>query len=209
MEMKNKNANTMMWVSYWIEHVDPSIECSEVWAEQQDNGKWRCDIDLPLINKVVTSISSTQVNAMKNASDRAAKLINEYMKNHPELKIRNMFKGKEWTFEEDEYGNFRSAGLSERARAREEKQMQYIMEESLKAVRKAIDRIKKVNGSDKGIFIQVMDKAIFGKDADKEKITLKIWETFQKEYNYEIMGVNWAEFRDSVIAIGYTFPEKD
>lgn len=32
---------------------------------------------------------------MKNASDKAAKLINEYMKEHPELVVRNIFKGKE------------------------------------------------------------------------------------------------------------------
>ena len=209
MKNKSKSATTMMWVSYWIEKVDPSNEGAEIWAEQQEDGKWRCDIELPIINKIVTSISKTQTNAMKNASDRAANLIDEYMKDHPEMEIRNMFKGKEWIFTEDENGKFLSAGLSSRARERDGRQMKFIMEESLKAVRKAIDRIKRVNGSDKGLFIQVMDKSIFGKNATKENITMRIWDTFQKEYNYEIMGVNWAEFRDSVIAIGYTFPNID
>ena len=95
MKKKNKSAPTMMWVEYWVEHVDPSQDMFEIWADALPNGKWKCEIELPLINKTVKSIATTQVNAMKNASDKAAKLINEYMKEHPELVVRNMFKGKE------------------------------------------------------------------------------------------------------------------
>lgn len=80
---------------------------------------------------------------MKNASDKAAKLINAYMNEHPELKIRNMFKGQEWIFTEDENGKFKCAGRSPRMRVREGKQLQFIMTEFSKAMEKAILRIKK------------------------------------------------------------------
>ena len=93
MKKTTKSATTMMWVEYWVEHVNPSKDMFEIWADELPNGKCKCEIELPLINQTVKSISTTQVNAMKNASDKAAKLINAYMNEHPELKIRNMFKG--------------------------------------------------------------------------------------------------------------------
>ena len=67
MKKKNKSATTMMWVEYWVEHVDPSQDMFEIWADELQNGKWKCEIELPLINQTVKSISTTQVNAMKNA----------------------------------------------------------------------------------------------------------------------------------------------
>lgn len=82
----------------------------EIWADELPNGKWKYKIELPLINQTVKSISTTQVNAMKNASDKAAKRINANMQQHPELKIRNMFKGQEWIFTEDENARFKCAG---------------------------------------------------------------------------------------------------
>lgn len=49
---------------------------------------------------------------MFNASEKVAKLIDEYMKNHPELKIINRFKGNRWEINGDENGNFLSMGMS-------------------------------------------------------------------------------------------------
>ena len=96
----------MMWVAYWIEHAHPTQEMVEIWADEIENKKWKCEIELPLINKTVVSVSTTQVNAMKNASDKAAKLIDEYMKNHPELKWKNPYKKGGWVFVEDANGKF-------------------------------------------------------------------------------------------------------
>lgn len=204
MKKKNKSATTMMWVEYWIEHVDPSQDMFEIWADALPNGKWKCEIELPLINKTVKSIATTQVNAMKNASDKAAKFINEYMKEHPELIVRNMFKGKEWVFEEDESGNFKSAGRSSRMRAREGKQLQWMMEESSKAVEKAISRIKKVNGSTKNLFIQAIDKSFFKEDDSIEDIQTKIRNKMLGDStDWWISWVSTSIAENCVIAVGY------
>ena len=61
---KNKSATTMMWVEYWVEHVDPSQDMFEIWADALPNGKWKCEIELPLINKTVKSIATTHVETM-------------------------------------------------------------------------------------------------------------------------------------------------
>ena len=84
----------------------------ELTADKYDDYRWICEINLPLINETVKSISEKEINAMLNASEKAAKLIDEYMKNHPELEIRNMFKGKRWEINGDENGKFLSMGMS-------------------------------------------------------------------------------------------------
>ena len=114
-----KNANNIMWVEYWIRKAHPSFEEYELYAEKYDNYRWICEIELPLINKTVKSISEKEVNAMLNASEKAAKLINEYMKEHPELVIKNSFKGKRWEIVSDENGKFLSMGKIGRASCRE------------------------------------------------------------------------------------------
>ena len=50
MKKATKSATTMMWVEYWIEHVNPSQDMFAIWADELPNGKWKCEIELPLIN---------------------------------------------------------------------------------------------------------------------------------------------------------------
>ena len=53
--------------------------------------------DIPTVNKTAKSVSTTEVNAMLNAAKQARKLINEYLKDHPELKnIVDKYWAKDW-----------------------------------------------------------------------------------------------------------------
>ena len=69
-----KNANNIMWAEYWIQKAHPSFEDYELSASKYDDYRWICEIELPLINKTVKSISEKEVNAMFNASEKAANL---------------------------------------------------------------------------------------------------------------------------------------
>lgn len=208
MKKATKSATTMMWVEYWVEHVNPSQDMFEIWTDELPNGKWKCEIELPLINQTVKSISATQVNAMKNASDKAAKLINAYMSEHPELKIRNMFKGQEWIFTEDENGRFKCAGRSPRMRAREGKQLQFIMTESSKAMEKAILRIKKVNGSVKNLFVQAIDKSFFKENDSIEDMQRKIRNKMLGDSSdWYISWISTSIVENCIVAVGYIWED--
>ena len=104
-----KSANDIMWVEYWIEQcseqpdilnklsdvdldIDESRQHEEaIFAEPYQNNTWICSIDLPLVGETVEAVATTEINAMINASEKASKLIDEYLEWHPELKIRNIF----------------------------------------------------------------------------------------------------------------------
>ena len=135
-----------MWVEYWINHVNKNDE-AEIWADKYDDYRWECKIELPLIDQEVSSIALSQINAMVNACEKANDLIEKYMAVHPELIIRNMFKGKQWQIIGDENGNFKSMGMSPKMRKAEGKQMMKMRDESLNAVKKAISKIAKINGT--------------------------------------------------------------
>ena len=203
-----KNANNIMWVEYWIRKAHPSFEEYELYAERYDDYRWICEIELPLINKTVKSISEKEVNAMLNASEKAAKLINEYMKEHPELVIKNSFKGKRWEIVSDENGKFLSMGMSSAWRREQGKQMEKMTKDSLEAVKKAIKRIAKINGTSKNLFIQVLDQSLFDEDKPIRDIMYEVNDKIENDYHMTNMTVCYDKDGDSVIVVGYTFPSE-
>ena len=203
-----KNANNIMWVEYWIRKAHPSFEDYELYAERYDDYRWICEIELPLINKTVKSISEKEVNAMLNASEKAAKLIDEYMKEHPELVIRNSFKGKRWEIVSDETGKFLSMGMSSAWRREQGKQMEKMTKDSLEAVKKAIKRIAKINGTSKNLFIQVLDQSLFDEDKPIRDIMYEVNDKIENDYHMTNMTVCYDKDGDSVIVVGYTFPSE-
>lgn len=181
--MENKtikqNANNIMWVEYWIQKAHPSFEDYELFAERYDDYRWICEIKLPLIEKSVKSISEKEVNAMLNASEKAAKLIDEYMKEHPELKIINRFKGKRWEIVSDE------------------------------TVKKAIKKLAKINGTSKNLYIQVLDQSFFDDNMTVKEILEEVNDKIEKEDHTTQCTVCYDKDGDSVIVVGYTLPSSE
>ena len=204
-----KNANNIMWVEYWIRKAHPSFEEYELYAERYDDYRWICEIELPLINKTVKSISEKEVNAMLNASEKAAKLINEYMKEHPELVIKNSFKGKRWEIVSDENGKFLSMGMSSAWRREQGKQMEKMTRDSLETIKKAIKKLAKINGTSKNLFIQVLDQSLFDEDKSIQDIMYEVNDKIENDYHMSNMTVCYDKDGDSVIVVGYTFPSKE
>ena len=204
-----KNANNMMWVEYWINKANPSNAEQEIYAEKYDEFRWICKIDLPLINETVESISAKEINAMLNASKKAAVLIDEYMKEHPELAIINRFKGKRWEICGDKDGRYICSGMSNAWRQEQAKQIQKMDEESIEAVKKSIKKISKIRGSDNNLFIQVLDQSLFADDASIDDIIEEASEKIQKEYPMISLMVAYDKESGSVIAVGYTLPSKE
>ena len=203
----NKSANKYFWVTYWLEKFGPSFEEAEVTAEQREDGKWVCQIQIPLVNKTVKSVSTTEINALYNASEKAATLIDEYLLSHPELVVKNRFKRGHYEFKETPDGKFKYAGLTSEYRQKEGDKMLKMMTDSFKAVERAIARIKTINGSDKGLFIQVVDKTCFSKESDEREIQSKVYDIINNEYG-DYMGVGSVIIENHVITVGYTFERK-
>lgn len=195
-----------MWVEYWIRKAHPSFEEYELFAEKFDDCRWICEIKLPLINKTVKSISEKEVNAMLNASTKAAKLIDEYMKDHPELKIINRFKGKRWEIVSDETGKFISMGMSNAWRRELGKQMEKMTEDSLKTIKKAIKKLAKINGTSKNLFIQVLDQSLFDDNMTVKEILKEVNDKIENEYHTTQCSVCYDIDGGSIIMVGYTFP---
>ena len=195
-----------MWVEYWIRKAHPSFKDYILTAEKYDDYRWICEIELPLINKTVKSISEKEVYAMLNASEKAAKLIDEYMNNHPELEIINRFKGKRWEINGDENGKLLSMEMNKVWREELGKQTMKMTRDSLETVKKAIKKIAKINGTSKNLFIQVLDQSLFDDHKTIEEIMHEINDKIENDYHMSNMTVCYDKDGDSVIVVGYTFP---
>ena len=212
-----KNANKIMWVQYWLGHYEKPSERrdnskrkrfpkgeDEIIAKPTSDNKWVCEIDIPLVNKTVKAVATTEINAMLNASNKAAKLIDEYLENHPELNVFNRFKNGHWQIIGDENGNYIRMGMSPEASKRNKMQLDKMVMDSFKAVENAIARLEKILGYNKDLFIQVLDKNLFQSKKDMLNLTKSIAKTLMEGYGVTVYAVNCLETADRIIAIGYT-----
>ena len=206
MKTTKQNANNIMWVEYWIRKAHPSFEEYVLSAERYDDSRWICEIKLPVMGKTIKSISKTEVAAMINASNKAAKLIDECMKNHPEMVIRNRFKGKRWEIESDEDGRFLTISMNSDWRNRQDKQLKMIADGMLETIKKAVKKLAKINGSSEDLFIQVLDKSLFDKNMSIDDIVSKIDSRLEKEYQTTQLPVCYGIDGNSIIVIGYMVP---
>lgn len=202
MEKIRKNANNIMWVEYWIRKAHPSCADYELYAEKYDESRWICEIKLPLINKTVRSISDEEVKALLNASNKASKLIDEYMKEHPELEITNSYKSKRWEVTSDENGRVKSIGMSVEWRKRLGRQTQKKVELSAVTITKALEKINKINNTTEGLFVKAYDVKLFGNKTGEE-IDNQVYEMTRKEYSESLNTCSISVGDDFVIVIGY------
>jgi len=93
-------------------------------------------------------------------------------------------------------------------RAREGKQLQFIMTESSKAMEKAILRIKKVNGSVKNLFIQAIDKSFFEENDSIEDMQRKIrHKMLGDSSDWYISWISTSIVENCVVGVGYIWED--
>ena len=206
-EKTKTNASNIKWVEYWIQKAHSSFENYQLTATKCDEHRWICEIELPLINKTIKATSEKEVNAMLNAAEKAAKLINQYMEAHPELKILNRFKDEHWEIESDETGKLLSIGAKEDLR-KQPGTMTKLAIDTLETVRKSIEKIVETNGESNNLFIQVLDRSLFDKDKTIEEIIHEVSEKIEKDYHMSCIVACGCKGGNSVIVVGTSPKEK-
>lgn len=206
--MKNKSANNIVWVEYWILKVDPTQE-AEIFADQTPDGNWKCEIELPLINQTVCSIAKTQVDAMIKTADQAAKIINDYMSAHQELNIKNIYTNGHYEIVEDEKGNFLSIEVNSEHRRKESKKMVNAISKTLDIIGNAVEKIEKISYLNKNIFIQVVDKSVFPDNLDDTEISDMIDDNIRQVYGYGYQGFAATIRNNLIINVGYIIDPKE
>ncbi len=198
-----KKANKIRFVEDWIGHIKEHDGLYCVEAIQQDNGKWLCEIELPLVNKTVRATSSDEIRAMIRVADKATKLIQEHLKDNPDIKCRPLHTYRHWEVAYHKLGGV-EIRLSKEYRETLSKGFQKANEETIKAIQKMMKRLAKINGSSKGMCVQIFDKELFGDNPNIDKIAIKLSKDFDKTYDVKSMPEYFAIDNDNVIMVnGY------
>ena len=198
--MTTKKANKIVWVERWNRCFGGNDSIS---AEKIQDGKWVCKIKLPLIKKTIKVTSKTEVNAMLNSADKAVKLIKEHINEHKEIEFPPLSSCRYYEIVGNENGEYQYKGLTDEGRKKNGAALLKIKEESLKAVQKAIARIRKINRSTKNMFIQAIDRSLFPEEMNDKEIAFSMFEkNINQNDNYASISV---EVRDGfVISVGYS-----
>ena len=198
-----KTANKVVYVGHWLILYGNGKQLDGVSASKTQNGRWACEIELPLVNQTVKAVSSTEINAMLNASEKAYLLIKEYLYKHQDVKFYKMSEIRHYEFYTDEYGIVGIKNNSEYRKKRGEEMLKMQLD-CAKAVEKAVTRIKKINGTDKNLFVQVIDKSFFQKEDTIEDMQRKIAnKLLDGNMNWFISWQSTTTVGNCVVAIGY------
>lgn len=190
-----KKANKAAVVERWVMMYSDSQEDYEgITANQLPTNKWESVIELPLINKTVSATANSQINAILKASDEAYKLIKDYLKEHPDTKFfpLSYFRGYEIKEVVIRVPNSRFGGeyvdsyvtieRNEKARKKNYDKLNQIMAQTISAIQKAMDRLERINGSIKNVFIEILDESLFDETVNEDVIPESICAHIEKNY---------------------------
>lgn len=196
-------ANNIVWVEYWINQVNPSSEEYEITAEQLDNGKWICEIELPLVGKTVNTFSETEINTVLDAADIASKYIDEYMSNNADQVIKNPYIGEDLVIESDENGEITFVGPSYEQRQELNKLFDSFTNKLIIAASDAMKELPKKYRSNVGVVVKILDKSLFGDDLLESELEFKVRKYLNNDTNVKDQIVCYDDASESIIIVGY------
>ena len=201
-KQKTKSANKTVYIDHWLTwYGEPNND--GVTATQLPDGRWECELKLPLINQTVKSVAKTAANAMENASNKAIPFVEKYLSVHPEINFisRSLIHHYEFYVDESGTTNFkRNAEYSKKI----SDDMLKMQLECTKAMEKAVKRIQRINGNSKNLFVQVIDKSFFEEDDTIEDIQRKInRKLFGDSCDWFICWQTTSIIDNCVVAVGH------
>lgn len=209
--MKKYKANKIRLVESIVNHYSNDKDhYFNIEANELPSGKWCCEINIPAMSIAIKAISKTEVGSMLKGADEAYKQIKSFISNNQDFKEISMRQERHWEIECDDNGNFMSMHLNSEYRKKIGLQMQNDMFETISAVEKAVKKIKTINGTDKNLFIQVIDKSFFQEKDSIEDIQQKIndkifgGETDKNPLKHLISWQIGSISGNCVLAVGYT-----
>ncbi len=159
-KLQKRNANKVVWVEYWIEHMDQQRTKESINAEKDNNGLYICTINLPIMNDSVVVSNQNHVDTVLKAADLASEKIEEFTKEHPENAVHNPFKNYDYEIYVDEEDNLFIEMTSEcRKRIGDEMQKKY--SNAINSINKAIDDLQKIYGLTDQLYLRITPKSIY------------------------------------------------
>lgn len=197
-----KNANNYFWVQHWINETKPLNENYEVKAVRYDCYRWICEIELPLINRTVCAISKKEINAILNATNKAAKLINEYIKRHSKLRIKNIYKRGGWIIEGNDDGEVIFLGQSKAGSEREDKKWIKSFKKARTILKKAAFDVAEILGTSKNLFVEVFDSSVF-RDMSSSDARKKLFQFIDENYDADQTNIAYDMAKEKIVVIGF------
>ena len=206
--IKTRTANKMAYVERWVSHFGDDENRDAVIAEKQPNGKWLCEIELPLINQTIRHESTNHMNALLKASEKATKVIQFYLLNHPEVKWIPLSKVRNWELTTNDDG-YMSLNLTKNYRRKIGKQMEQDRIDSINIIKKALAKLNKKWGENDHTYIQVVGHAAFSDDMKIKDILREVEGKFMEDYKLVEATTCYDKETRSVITFGYTMPREE
>lgn len=197
----NPNANKVMWVEYWINKIHHTYDDYLLEAKKVGE-KWECEIELPLIKKTIRSTSATEIGAILRTADKAAKLIDEYIEKHPKKYMFNKFKHGHWEILTDSGITYKRMRLEYKKKMLEK--LEKMNNDSVNAVKKCINTLKRINGLTEDLFIHVLDESLLDKNKNENQMVMEMNEKLEKDYNVVNIVFGSCKYENKIILVGVT-----
>ena len=102
--MKRIEVKEIVMLVNWISQVDEKLADEIFSPKKNEEGDWISEVRLPLIDKTVIGLGQDKLVSIKNMAVKASQLIKEYMKEHPKIKVKDLFGADCYDLVEDDDG---------------------------------------------------------------------------------------------------------
>lgn len=101
--MKTIKAKNVIKTLNWIAQADVDDE-SVLEPKLNQKGFYECAVHLPIIEKTIIGIGDSKLESIENATKETSKLIDQYLEEHSETKLKNVIDSSRYILEEDDEG---------------------------------------------------------------------------------------------------------
>ena len=203
MDKKRRTANKVIWVEKWLKEFGSKDDLDMITATKRLDGKWESTLKLPKVEEYIRLEADTEVGAIIKMGEVATDCIKKYLNENKDIKFPSLSKTRNWIIESDEEGNFKSIGMSDAARRKAGEAFLKSSTQSIEAIAKAVEKVKRINGENKGLLIRVYDRTNFPAIYSDRKIMGEVTDRLYKELKSSYAGVTIQIKGSYVIAIGY------
>lgn len=167
--MKRIEVKEIVTVVNWVSQVDEELADEILSPKKNKDGDWTSEVKLPLINKTVIGLGKDKLESIKNMAIKASQLIEEYTKEHPEIKVKDLFGADCYDLIEDNDG-YVSIEISNKERKKQGLIDMEIFTKMQDFGKSVLDEFEEKLGKYGDLFLSVQSVSLFDKELTEDQI---------------------------------------
>ena len=202
-EIKQYDATNAMFVEYWAKVHNPDMKYAAIQYHKKDDGVFSCVITIPIVNQELHNFGKDLAELVYRSSNEAVEIIEKYVELYPSYYLENKYEGKHLVIIPDSDGNDITITTDEKYSNELYETNANLTKEIKDDLKAIIEKVERIRGSSKLLYLHVVDKRHFSDCDDNKKLMENVQKWIHKMHGNQRLNRSVLIVDDSVVAFGY------